>query len=273
MTPAEEREIGVVFQNYALFPHLSVKENILFGCHKLSKEKQTKHLETLSELLKIKDHLDKMPHQLSGGQQQRVAIARTIAPQPRLILFDEPFSNLDTPLKLDLAREIRMLVKQFNLSAILVTHDIQDSLSISDRIAIMQNGNILQYTTPESLYQSPSQIEVAQFIQPGQLIHLSHSQANLSHAQLGSLICPRGPQKLNILWLKDSDLEFKKMGHEVTVEEIIFQGETSLLRCVDDQGHPWRVKIYNSHQLPQKIKAVQIGDKALIGFKDGLFVF
>ncbi len=162
--PAERREIGLVFQDYALFPHLSVADNIAFALRGVSKqEKRSRVAETLS-LVGLGRFGERMPHELSGGQQQRVALGRAIAAGPKIILLDEPFSNLDASLRDATRSDVRDLLKKTGMSAILVTHDQEEALSISDRLAVMNEGRIEQIGTPETVYHRPRTPFVAQFL-------------------------------------------------------------------------------------------------------------
>lgn len=149
------RDIGFVFQNYALFPHLSVKKNILFGVDKETKPIQAKILHEMIDLLGLEGKEDQYPHQLSGGQQQRVAIARSIAKGSDLILFDEVFSSIDSILKLRLITQIKRILKERNITAIFVTHSPREAVMLSDKIAFIEDGRILQYDTPKNLNKNP----------------------------------------------------------------------------------------------------------------------
>jgi len=164
---AENRQVGMIFQDYALFPHLTVKENIAFGISKLSKDKQTKKIKHLLGILKLTDHSDSYVHQLSGGQQQRVAIARALAPQPKLLLLDEPFSNIDARLRNELMVEIRHLLKEFNTTAIFVTHNKDEVFTFADKMAVMAQGKLLQFDAPSVICQQPNSYQVADFLQLG----------------------------------------------------------------------------------------------------------
>ncbi len=165
--PAEKRQVGMIFQDYALFPHLTVKENIAFGISKLNKEAQTKQINNLLSILKLKDHRDSYIHQLSGGQQQRVAIARALAPKPKLLLLDEPFSNIDARLRNELMVEIRQLLKQFDMTAIFVTHNKDEVFTFADKMAVMAEGKLLQFDAPSVICQQPNSYQVADFLQLG----------------------------------------------------------------------------------------------------------
>jgi iron(III) transport system ATP-binding protein len=160
--PANKRNVGMVFQDYALFPHMTIEQNIAYGLHTLkSKEKKDRIQETLA-LVDLNEDPSKYPHQLSGGQQQRVALARAIAPRPSILLLDEPFSNLDSILRDQVREEVKRIIKQLGMTAILVTHDTKDALSTADRITVMNNGRMLQNACPENLYENPATPYVAQ---------------------------------------------------------------------------------------------------------------
>jgi iron(III) transport system ATP-binding protein len=138
----EKRGIGMVFQDYALFPHMTVGENILFGLFQLKKAEKKKRLQDVLELVELQAFEKRYPHQLSGGQQQRVAIARAIAPNPHLILLDEPFSNLDAELQVKIRKDLRDILKKANITSIFVTHDENDAHALADRIVKLKDGSI-----------------------------------------------------------------------------------------------------------------------------------
>jgi len=166
--PAEKRPITLLFQDFALFPHLTVEKNIAFAAKDKTK------VSKLIKLTKLHGLERKLPGQLSGGQKQRVALARALAYEPEIILFDEPFSNLDQQIRSELRTEIKKLLKSLNISALLVTHDPEDALEFADSIAVLGTGTILQNGTPESLYEQPKHLEVAQFF--GALNNLGNGQ-------------------------------------------------------------------------------------------------
>ncbi|MDO6444439.1 ABC transporter ATP-binding protein [Colwellia sp. 1_MG-2023] len=163
----EQRNIGMIFQDYALFPHLSVYKNIAFGLNHIDKAEQATRIDTLLSLLKLTDYSERYPHQLSGGQQQRVAIARALAPQPKLLLLDEPFSNIDARLRNELMLELRSLLKKLGITAIFVTHNKDEVFSFADKIAVMHQGRVLQSGTPIDVFHQPSSWLVADFLQIG----------------------------------------------------------------------------------------------------------
>ncbi len=166
----KDREVGYIFQDYALFPHLSVEENIAFALDKLSKNTREKRVNELLEQFDIVHHRKKSTHQLSGGQQQRVAIARAMANNPKILLLDEPFANLDSQLRYKTKMWLKGLIKDLNLSAILVTHDKKEALNISDKIGIIHNKQLLQFDTTLNIYNKPSNFYVANFLSELNLI-------------------------------------------------------------------------------------------------------
>jgi inositol-phosphate transport system ATP-binding protein len=164
--PAQERSVGVVFQNYALYPHMTVEQNIGFPLkvQRLSKPKIRAEVEKLADLVQIGELLDRRPAQLSGGQQQRVALARAMIRKPDVLLLDEPLANLDAKLRLEMRSEIRRIQRETGITAILVTHDQVEAMSMCDRIALMRDGKIVQLDTPEQMYVNPRSQFVAGFL-------------------------------------------------------------------------------------------------------------
>lgn len=162
--PPEKRHVGMVFQDYALFPHLTVRKNIAFGLHGKDKSQVDASVQQLLALVRLEDHAEKYPHQLSGGQQQRVALARALAPEPRILLLDEPFSNLDTEMRRSLSHEVRDILKERKISAILVTHDQEEAFAVGDVTGIMLNGNLQQWGEARDLTQNPVNDFVSRFL-------------------------------------------------------------------------------------------------------------
>ncbi|NLX11670.1 MAG: ABC transporter ATP-binding protein [Chloroflexi bacterium] len=164
--PPKDRNISMVFQSYAIFPHMKVYENIAFGLKmkRASKEEITQRVKAASELLHIEDFLDRYPSQLSGGQRQRVAVARAIAVRSQVLLMDEPLSNLDALLRLEMRAELKRLLAEINATTIYVTHDQIEALSMGDRIAVMKTGRILQFDSPTKVYDMPADQFVGGFI-------------------------------------------------------------------------------------------------------------
>lgn len=159
--PAEQRRVGMVFQDYALFPHLSVQRNVGYG---VNKGQRTDRVPAVLELVGLTGKAHRMPHELSGGEQQRVALARALAPRPGVILLDEPFSNLDASLRIKVRNEIAEILRRAGTTAVFVTHDQEEALAMSDRIAVMKDGRIEQIGAPLEIYDRPSSRFVADFI-------------------------------------------------------------------------------------------------------------
>lgn len=160
---AEKRQVGMVFQDYALFPHLTVLDNISFGINGSKKDK-SKRAEEMLHLVGLEGFADRMPYELSGGQQQRVALARALAPGPEIMLLDEPFSNLDAALRTRVRAEVRSILRKAGTTTIFVTHDQEEALSLSDRVAVIFQGELHQCGTPFELYTRPATREVASFV-------------------------------------------------------------------------------------------------------------
>jgi iron(III) transport system ATP-binding protein len=160
--PPEERRVGMVFQDYAIFPHLNVKDNVAFG---IDRNQNAQTLTTdLLELVGLEGRENQMPHELSGGQQQRVALARALAPNPAVLLLDEPFSNLDTSLRIQVRAEVRKTLTRKKVTAIFVTHDQEEALFIGDLVAVMDEGSLIQIGTPEEIFHFPATRFVAEFM-------------------------------------------------------------------------------------------------------------
>jgi len=180
----ERRRVGMVFQDYALFPHLTVARNIGFGLGRRDDPKR-RVAETL-ELVGLGAFGERMPHELSGGQQQRVALARALAPGPAVVLLDEPFSNLDPDLRASVRAEVRQILSNANATAIIVTHDQEEALSLADRIAVMWDGRIVQTANPEELYHRPVDRRVASFLGDAQFLP-GEAEGRRVVTQIGSL--------------------------------------------------------------------------------------
>ena len=187
MLAPEARRIGVVFQDYALFPHLTVAANVGFGLSRQTATRRNARVIEMLDLVGLQHAAERYPHELSGGQQQRVALARALAPQPRLMLMDEPFSNLDVTLRERLAAEVRLILKRAGATAILVTHDQREAFAVADKVGVMSDGQLRQWDTPYALYHRPADRYVAGFIGEGVLLPATLTGERLLDSELGRL--------------------------------------------------------------------------------------
>ena len=188
--PPEQRRIGMVFQDYALFPHLTVADNVAFGLKHLQRAEREARVAQMLELVGLEHAARRAPHQLSGGQQQRIALARALAPQPQLLLLDEPFSSLDADLRERLAHELRVILQQAGTTALFVTHDQLEAFALGDVIGVMHQGRLEQWDDAYTLYHRPASRFVAQFIghgvfAPAQIVQCAHGMC--VHTPLGEL--------------------------------------------------------------------------------------
>jgi iron(III) transport system ATP-binding protein len=164
LVPPEQRGVGVVFQDYALFPHLTVGANVAFGLRHLDRTARRSRIAQVLELVGLADHADRYPHELSGGQQQRIAVARALAPAPALMLLDEPFSSLDSDLRTQMRDEVEKILRTTGTTAIFVTHDQEEAFTLADRVGVLNAGRMEQLATPEGVYHHPASQFVAEFV-------------------------------------------------------------------------------------------------------------
>jgi putative spermidine/putrescine transport system ATP-binding protein len=187
--PPERRGFGMVFQNYALFPHMSVRGNVGFGLRMrgISRDERRRRVDGALRLVQLSEYADRLPGQLSGGQQQRVAIARAVVIEPPLVLMDEPLSNLDAALRVEMRTEIRRLHQELDLTTVYVTHDQEEALSLADRLVVLRDGVVQQIGTPEELYRSPANPYVAGFMGYRNMFEVDVSRVD------GSAVTVKGP--------------------------------------------------------------------------------
>ncbi len=208
--PAHKRNTGMVFQNYALFPHLSIFENIAYGlrARKINEKEIKERVEAILDSVQLSDLAKRFPRQLSGGQQQRVALARALVICPNVLLMDEPLSNLDAKLRISMREEIRRIQKELGITTIYVTHDQEEAMAVSDRIAIMHNGVLQQIDTPRGIYFNPQNRFVAQF---------------MGSCNFFECVCKSYTNETNLCLVKCAEAEFFiQMPPKNSGEEIIF---------------------------------------------------
>ncbi|WP_163268559.1 ABC transporter ATP-binding protein [Chelativorans alearense] len=244
--PPERRGFGMVFQNYALFPHMSVTKNIGFGLtmQKVPASEKVRRVRDALSLIKLQAHADKLPGQLSGGQQQRVAIARAIVIEPPLVLMDEPLSNLDATLRIEMREEILRIHQTLGLTTIYVTHDQDEALAMSDKIVVMKDGVMQQAGRPEELYSRPVNLDVALFMGYRNLLDVKpEAQAGEGSVTVGMggvSLDATAMQAFNgealIAAFKPDDVVLADTGLGATVESVIYGGRESIVKMRLDAG-------------------------------------
>ncbi|MGF1680715.1 ABC transporter ATP-binding protein [Photobacterium minamisatsumaniensis] len=257
--PPEKRNIGMIFQDYALFPHLTVAENIAFGLRDWDKARVTAKVQEMLTLVHLTGLDTRYPHQLSGGQQQRVAIARALACEPDLILLDEPFSNIDTQVRHGLIKEIRRIFKAQGVTAIFVTHSREEAFAFSDRMAVMNNGVIEQFGSATELYYQPSSRFVAEFLGTGSYLPAQVTGTGSLTTPFGAINVsndlPYEPESKVEWMLRPQNLKLKlEVNGLGTITERLFMGDNCRY-TVDYQGHSL---IVNSHLI------LNVGDKVAV---------
>jgi len=228
--PAERRQVGMVFQHYALFPHMSVAANIGYGLRVKGIEKtaRTKVVTDLINLVKLQEHAHKRPAELSGGQRQRVALARAVASQPKVLLLDEPLTALDAKLKESLRDELANLLRRLGITAIYVTHDQQEAMAIADRMAVMNQGNIIQVGDAQSLYQRPQAHFVAQFLGRINTIKRTAEDVVGGVFRFGTHVLPASSSLGTMVMIRPENIllsESPAVGVPGTIHERIFLGD------------------------------------------------
>lgn len=246
--PPEQRRIGMVFQEYALFPHLTIAENVRFGLHNYAGNKE-KHLAYILELVGLDEYANRMPHELSGGQQQRVALARALAPEPNLILLDEPFSNLDAGLRGRLRADVRAILRRANATAIFVTHDQEEALSLVDVIAVMIDGVVQQLASPFELYQKPANRAVAEFIGNANFFPGS-ATGNEAECELGRLPTFNEVRGQVDVLIRPENISVQPASAESSshVRDIIFYGHDQLVTIEMASGRLLDVRLLGPFQ-------------------------
>jgi iron(III) transport system ATP-binding protein len=252
VVPPEQRGIGLVFQHHALFPHLTVDKNIGFGLRHLSRDERMAIIAQLLALVGLAKFGKRYPHELSGGERQRIALARALAPEPRLLLLDEPFSSLDARLRQTVRDDTRAILKERGATALFVTHDTGDALSIADRIVVLKHGQLQQDGAPPEVYHAPANAYVASFFGTCNFLPM-HS---LPHPSGARILCQVGPPSPDEkpgfgLWVRPEDLELVRPESPETLAGIItkvgFHGAylEVTLHCTSAAAAPFEVTVWH----------------------------
>ncbi len=254
--PPEKRRVGMVFQDYALFPHLSVADNIGFGLHALADAERATRLAELADLVGLREVLRKYPHELSGGQQQRVALARALAPRPELLLLDEPFSNLDVELRERLSLEVRDIIRASGATAILVTHDQHEAFAMADEVGVLNDGRIQQWDTAYNLYHRPANRFVADFVGQGVFLPATARTDGTLEIELGVLKGDaQGGRELEVLLRPDDVVHDDAAPTQAEVVHKAFRGAEILytLRLKSGRKVLALVPSHHNHALGERI--------------------
>ncbi|MCX7939583.1 MAG: ABC transporter ATP-binding protein, partial [Thermoflexales bacterium] len=264
--PADRRGVGFVFQDYALFPHMTVAVNTAFGLHHWRKAEREARVRELLSWVRMEALAERYPHELSGGQQQRVALARALAPRPTVVLLDEPFSNLDQSLRSELREEMRALIKQSGATALFVTHDREEAISLADKLIVMHEGRVIQSGAPHQLYWQPENLAVATLL--GEANVLEGMAVNgYAECILGRVPLARSTQGRVHLVLRPEAVQVTPDAHgEVVVERVTYFGHDQLLtlRLANDAMLLARVSGVQRFAPGQRARAAVIAPAAAI---------
>jgi len=265
--PPEKRSIGMVFQDFALFPHLTLAQNVAFGLQSKKDRQTQKRVAEVIALVGLEGLERRYPHELSGGQQQRVALARALAPQPALILLDEPFSNLDVHVRSYLRHEVRTILKATGTSAIFVTHDQEEALSIADWVAVMRQGKIEQVGTPEEVYRQPQSRFIGEFVTQANFLP-ARFRNNVWETEVGCFRCcgsKPAPASTGELMIPQEDLVLEPSPDSpVVIRDRQFLGRERRYCLLTPSGHELHARTHVGEVLPVGTRVqLSVADQSL----------
>ncbi len=260
--PPEKRGAVIVFQDLRLFPHMTVEKNITFPMELAGKSKseQNEMVQKLLEAVQLPGYEKRKIKRMSGGQQQRIALARALAAEPRILLLDEPFSGLDEKLRLEMGALVRKLHKEWKITTILVTHDKREALQMSDRIALMSEGRILQYDTPQNMFYKPVSREVADYFGKANYVSVKVSAGHFD--LLGKTVATDKEDGAYSAMVRPFELEILPNGGDGIVSDVVFMGEMAEIAVETADG------VILAQMMSDRVKELKIGEKVGVLLKN-----
>jgi iron(III) transport system ATP-binding protein len=268
--PPERRNVGLVFQDYALFPHLSVARNVGYGLPRRPRGTRRARIAEVLDLVGLSDLGHRLPTELSGGQQQRVALARALAPSPDLVLLDEPFSNLDAALRATVREDVRRILREADTTAVFVTHDQEEALSLADRVAVMESGRVHQVADPQTLYTTPASRFVAEFVGEADVLPGRRAGRYLVDTPLGRLPTahPMVSERAAVVVRPEALRVRLHAGGAATVVGIAYFGHDQLVRLQLDDGRELRARRGSRLDLDRGTRVALEVDGPVVVFPD-----
>jgi iron(III) transport system ATP-binding protein len=258
--PPEKRRIGMVFQDWALFPHLTVARNVGYGLPRVDRTERVRRVDEALAMVGLAGLGDRLPATLSGGQQQRVALARALAPRPSVLLLDEPFSNLDTALRVQVRSEVHHLLAGLGITTVFVTHDQEEAFVLGDEVAVMNAGRIVQQATPAELYQNPADRWVATFVGEANLV-LGEAGDEVARTEIGDIAVVGGSEGAVEVLVRPEEIGLTR-GGDAEVQLVEFYGHDTVYVVTTSTGAELRVRQGAAPQFAR-------GERVSLGFRGG----